>query len=51
MELTLRSLKGTLKLEGLSTDITVLQLKELLYSHHKEGRLAVPAPDRQRLVC
>eukprot|EP00879_Flechtneria_rotunda_P013637 GHRR01014244.1.p1 GENE.GHRR01014244.1~~GHRR01014244.1.p1 ORF type:complete len:205 (+),score=76.72 GHRR01014244.1:402-1016(+) len=50
MEVTVKTLRGSCIISGLSEVLTVAQLQSMLHEQHKGGPLQVPAPAEQRLV-
>jgi hypothetical protein len=50
LDLVVKTLRGSVELHGLGASHTIGQLKQLLHEQHKEGPLAVPGPQEQRLV-
>lgn len=50
MELLVRTLHGSIVLQGVDETASIAQIKHMLHETHKEGPMAVPEPDLQRLV-
>lgn len=50
MDIVIKTLRGSIELRGLHEGASIADVKQMLHDQHKDGPLAVPDPDQQRLV-